>query len=150
MENPFYSLQQDRKRAYISKMVLLLILSIVFFFGIWLNLNLLRVGESTKSISLALAAIILLTLTLVQTVVTYHKAKKNAYYFYNNRIEFQGKSAYYGNIDNVYLEKKFFDRFFNTGAIVLHPYFKIKNIKNSEYMLNYIKQLVQRAKQVYY
>jgi len=149
MENAFYVLQQYAKKAYLSKMILILILGVVFFFGIWLNLNLLRVGDSTKSVILSLVAIFMLLLALIQTFLTYKKTKKNPYYFYNNRIVFRTKQVFFGNIQNVYLERSFFDKIFGTGTIVLHPYMKMKNVTNSENMMNYVKQLVQRAKQYY-
>lgn len=150
IEKPFYVLYQDAKRAYIPKMLMVLGLGAVFFFGIWLNLNLLRAEEQTKSIVLVVVAVVMLMLVLAETLMSYRKAKKYPYYFFQNRIQSRGKAAYYGNIDNIYLEKKFFDKLFNTGTIVLHPYMKMNNIKNSDYMLDYMKQLLQRAGRAYY
>jgi len=149
METPFYILYKSPKRVYFPKMFMMIGLSIVFFFGIWLNLIILDVSEQTKSITLAASAILLAILTAAETYSSYKKSKEG-YKFYQNRIEFMRETAYFGNVENVSLEKNLFDRLLNTATIVLHPNFRMKAVRNSGYMLNYMQQLIQRAKQVYY
>lgn len=148
MEQAFYVLQQDIERVCFAKLLKIVSLSIVFFFGLWLNLILLRIEN--KILILIVAGIILVFLSGLETFLAYNKTKTAKYNFYQNRIEFKGKSAYYSNIDNVYLKQNFFDKLFDTGTIVLHPYMKMKNVANAGYMTNYIKQLIQRARKVYY
>ncbi len=145
-EQPLYVVYQDSKRVLIPKAVQLIILGGLFYFGLMLNLYLLRV-EDAKLINL-FAIVGITVLIILQLLLISRKIKTEGYVFYSNRVEFGKKSVFYGNIRNIYFKRGLLDKMFGTGTIVLHPYMDIKKIKNSNQIYFYVQKLV-RTRPVY-
>jgi len=145
-EQPLYSLSPDLARILIPKLLQLIGLGIIFYFAIWLNLYLLDVKDTTKNYTLIISIIILFIAVIVELVLVVIKTKNNKYLFYPNKLEFKGQPIPFVNIANVYLQKNFLDKIFNTGTIILHPNFKMEKISNTNQIFYYTQKLVQRAK----
>jgi hypothetical protein len=146
-EQPQYALSQDLARVLIPKLLQLIGLGIVFYFAIWLNLYLLDAEDSAKNYTLIISLIILFIAVIIELVLIIAKTSKNKYLFYLNKIEFKSRQIPFVNIKNVYLQKNFLDKIFNTGTIILYPVFKIEKISNINQIFYYIQKLVQRTKQ---
>ena len=147
MENPYYVLNEDKTRAVFPKILKVTSLSIIFFFGIWLNLMVLEIADNVNSVILSVSGIVLIGLIIVELFVAYKKIKP--YNFFNDRIEHDGKTAYYSHIQNVEIHKGLFDKIFKTGTIDLEPYLKMKNLHSPDQFLNYVNKLRQRVRVKY-
>ena len=90
--------------------------------------------------------LIAIIIMFIGAVLIIAKTSKNKYLFYLNKIEFKSRQIPFVNIKNVYLQKNFLDKIFNTGTIILYPDFKIEKISNVNQIFYYIQKLVQRAK----
>lgn len=146
MDYPQYVVYQDSKRTCFPKALKIFGLCIIFLFGIWLNLHLLKIGEQTRNLVLAISFFAVIILAAVEVLICWKKTKRQKYEFYKDRIKFKNERAYYSGIRNIVLKQNVLDKIFNTSAISIAPYFKIKNIKNAENIVNYINQLIRWAR----
>ena len=140
-EQPLYIAYQDIRRVLFPKLIQMVALGALFYFGVWLNLYLLRVRSKTLVSIIAITGITILVILELWLVA--RKIKAHGYLFYPNKMEYKNKSVFYGNIKNIYMKKDFFDKLLGTGTINLYPYLKIEKVKNSEQIYSYVQRLVQ-------
>lgn len=142
-----YSLKPNIKRIIIPKIVKLLALCIVFYLGIWVNLLLLDL-ELSGYIKILIAAI-LVVLFAMEPILSYSKASKISYNFFDDRISLEGKkqqSILYRDVTDMALRQNFTDKPFNTYSLMLEPDFRISFINNGSQVYVYLQKLVQRAR----
>jgi hypothetical protein len=149
-EQPLLSLQMDKARMLYPKAVILIILGVVLYFGVWINLKLLKVASGTRSNISLLALIVIGVLIIMELLLGEFRIRKDAYKFYENRVEYRKKVYYFGNVRKVYFKRNFFDRIFKTGGIVLSPVLTIKNIPDKSQIFFWVQKLVERGKSYYY
>ena len=143
MEQPYYVLKEDKSRAVVPKLLMTAGLCIIFFFGIWLNLLILQVESDVSRAILFVSGIIFIIVIAAESIIA---AKKiNPYNFFPDRIEHDGRTAYYSHIQSVEISRSFFDNIFKTGTLNLRPYLKMKGVHSPDEFVNYINQLMQRA-----
>jgi hypothetical protein len=149
-EQPLLSLQMDKARVLYPKAVILIILGIVLYFGVWINLKLLKVASGTRFNISIFALIAIGVLVVAELLLGEFRIKKDFYRFYENRVEYRKKVYYFGNVKKVYFKRDFFDRIFKTGRIVLSPVFTIKNIPDKSQIFFWVQKLIERGKSYYY
>jgi cytochrome c-type biogenesis protein CcmH/NrfG len=98
---------------------------------VWVNFYLLN-AEFPVWITIALV-VILAILLIMQLMITRSRSNRYHYDFFSNRVEFYGqrlKSVLFSDVEQMRLNRSFFDRLSGTGTLVLSKDFKIENIKN--------------------
>lgn len=140
-EQPLYVVYQDIGRVLFPKLIQLALLGGLLYFGLWLNLYLLDVGDKKLLSIFAIAGIIILI--AMELLIVARKTKVQGYMFYPNRVEFGNKGVFYGNVRGVDFKATILDRIFGTGTILLHPYFRIQKIKNSSQIYAYVQRIIQ-------
>lgn len=141
METPQYSLKPNLDRFIVPRVILVLILGIAFFFGIYLNLALLKMEVGLIQFTIIfLAVAVAAALAIVQNM-SYYKALQ--YDFFTNHIQIGGNPIMLNTVSGISLKQDIFDKMFNTCTIELPPVAKIKYIPNSYQIYSYIQQLLQ-------
>jgi hypothetical protein len=143
---PQYILKPEVKRAVVPQLILVTILSIVFFIGIVINLKLLKY-KTTPTLYI-LVALVLIALSALQILLTYGKVSRTEYMFYLDRIieEKTQKTIMLKDVADISSKTGFWDKRFGTGDIILDPGFRIEGVENSNQIFFYIQKLVQNAK----
>ena len=141
MEAPQYSLKPNLDRFVVPRAVLVLILGIAFFFGIYLNLVLLKIEVGlVQYVIIFLVVAVAAALAIVQNM-SYYKALQ--YDFFADHIQIGSNPVMLNRVSGLSLKQDMFDKMFNTCTIELPPVAKIKYIPNSYQIYSYIQQLLQ-------
>lgn len=143
-EKPAYVLSQRKSRALIPKIIILLVLSIIFYLGILLNVSLLVLSAQTETIVKLVSLILLLVVVVTGIIFSVKLANKN-YLFYRERIRFNGEEIVYKDILNTALKRDLLDKMFDTYSINLGHDFHLKHISQEINIENYLKQLINYA-----
>jgi len=143
-EQPIYVLVQLKKRAIIPKIIILLILGIVFYFGVLLNVSLLELTGDEETTIKMVSLIVVIVVVLFGILLSILRAKK-MYKFYRDRIMFGKKTIPLAQITNTAAKQNSFDKIFKTYSIKLSKKFKIKHISQEVQIQNYLQQLVSYA-----
>ena len=146
-EKSIYVLQQNKKRAIIPKILLLVVLGIIFYLGLLLNLRLLDLLGSEETTTKTVSLIILIVIIILGIILTIVKANRS-YIFYQNRIMFGKKQIFYQEISNTNLKINFMDKMFKTYSISLSKKFRLRNIPQELNLQSYLQQLVNYSKQL--
>ncbi|MFC1723299.1 hypothetical protein ACFL0V_04115 [Nanoarchaeota archaeon] len=144
MELPQYTLHHTIKRMVVPRVITLLILSPLFYVGIFVNAKLLNF--EIPSFVAVFIILVLVVMVVVQSVLNYVRFQKYRYLFYTNRIDYEGKKPatfLFANFQQVELKQNIFDKMFNTGSIKLSKEFSIGPIANVQQIKAYMEQLVQ-------
>ena len=148
-EQPIYELRQSKKRAIIPKIIILIFLSALFYFGILLNISLLELAEKEETMTKLISIGILIFLFFLGILLAIRRAKFT-YRFYHNRLTFIKKEVYYAQITNTIGKRNLFDKMFKTYSLPLNKKFAIKHIsqqeQQQEQMQNYLQQLINYVK----
>lgn len=144
-EQPIYVLHQNKKRALFPKILSLLILGTIFYFGVLLNLRLLDLLGSEETTIKTVSLIIVGAIILLGIILSLIKSRR-AYIFYQNRIMFGKKQVVYQQIINTVPTKNLSDKIFNTYSISLTKKFKIQNISQQIDLQSYVQQLIDYCK----
>ena len=144
-ENSIYVLQQNKKRAIIPKILLLVLLGIIFYLGLLLNLRLLDLLGSEETTTKTVSLIILIVIIILGIILTIVKANRS-YIFYQNRIMFGKKQIFYQEISNTNLKMSFIDKMFKTYSIPLSKKFSLRNIPQELNLQSYLQQLVNYSR----
>jgi len=145
IEQPIYVLPQNKKRAIIPKIIIFIVLGIIFYLGVLLNVSLLELSASTKSLIKLITLILLLLIIVLGIYLTFHRANQ-PYKFYRNKIYFNKKEIYYTLIINTNPKQDFWDKLFKTYTISLNKKFFLRNIPQTIQINNYLNQLINYAK----
>ena len=144
MELPQYTLHLTIKRMLFPRILLLVVLAPIFYFGIWLNSRLL--GIEIPGFIAVFLILFLIILVIAQAILHYIAFQKFQYSFYTNRIEFEGKKPrtfLFSDFEQATLKQNILDKIFNTGSIQLSKTFSIGPISNLTQVKTYVEQLVR-------
>ena len=143
MELPQYSVKPKKARAIVPELLKLLLLSSIFYVGIFLNLSLLEVSLSLSlNLLIILAVVVMIAL---QSLLSYVSLSKTSYDFYLDRLEITGKrprTVHYYDVQQPSIKKGFFDRTYKTGTVVIGPKLKLSNVEKPEEVLNYLQDMM--------
>ena len=131
----------------VPRLILLIIMTPAFYFGIWVNAKLL--GIAIPPVISVFIFLILVVMVSVQSILNYVRFQKFRYLFYTNRIDYEGKKPQtflYTNFTEAKLKQNMFDKMFNTGSVQLDKTFSIGPISNVTQIKAYLEQLVQYYK----
>ncbi|MBR9691088.1 hypothetical protein GOV08_05385 [Candidatus Woesearchaeota archaeon] len=146
METPQYTLYLSIPRILIPKSLTLIFLGGFLYFGVWLNLLILNyIIPADYHLYIILGIIVLV---VMQAILNYIKFSNYKYYFYKDRLIFEGKkqlTIMLNQVQNLAFSKDVIDKIFNTGIIILAPVHKIKYVKNTNQVYFYLQKLVQYA-----
>ncbi len=137
---PLYVLPQQKGRAIVPKMIILLVLGIIFYLGVLLNVSLLELTASTETAVNLIALILIIVLIGVGIISAIRKAKFD-YLFYQDRIQWNQKTVQYQSITNIQRKEKFSDKIFKTYFLQLNDQFKIKHIPREVNIQEYVEKM---------
>lgn len=148
METPNYSTKPNITRILLPRIISLLILSALLYFGV--RINFIVFNKEFPDIINILTIITIAVLAAADIFLTNKKNRENKIYFFNDRIEIRGKqqaAIMLGTIKSIEVKKDIFDKLLNTGSIVLSSGQIIKNLNYPERIKQYITQLIRMAPQ---
>ena len=146
IEQPLYTLNQNKARAIIPKIITYIFLGIIFYAGILLNLSLLNLSSGEETIVKIISSIILLSVIVLGIYLTWHKSHQS-YFFYKNKVIFGKKVIDYRDIQLVSSKKDIVDKMFHSYSIPLRKDFFIRHIPPGIDLVDYLNKLVSYAKQ---
>ncbi len=145
--NPAYVLKQDTKRALIPNILLLLVLSTIFYLGILLNISLLRLTGSEETM-VKLGALATLLIIIAIGIFSSLKHVRTPYSFYPTLVTKGKKQIQYKMITDMKVERNMLDKLFKTYSLRLTKSFSITYIPDSVQLEQYITKLVQYSQQL--
>ena len=137
----FLVLQQKKSRAIIPKTLSLIILSVIFYFGILLNISLLNLTAAEETLLKTGSLFLLLGIIIVGIILAIIKAH-TPYLFYKDRIMFGKKSILYREIATTAPTKNSVDKLFKTYSLLLHKLFPMRNIPEDVDIKSYVEQMM--------
>jgi len=142
MENPQYVLMPDKRSYFVPRIIMVIFLAVLIYYGIFLNLKFLKINMGVYySLGAIVISIILAGFAFLET---YSKYMKAAYYFYADRMYANNMWHPYVTIPSFEVKRNPLDKIFGTSTIVLGKY-KLKYVPYSEQIHNYIRSLVQSS-----
>lgn len=145
LQQPIYQLAQDKKRALIPKIVILVVLGFIFYLGILINLSLLELRGSEESTIKIVTLIILLIIIIVGIILSYYHANF-PYLFYRDRVVLHNKEILYTQIINTQPKKDILGKIFHTYSINLGQHFHLRHLPEEVQIQAYLQQLIDYAK----
>lgn len=140
-ENPIYLLPQDKKRAIIPKIMILIVLSAIFYLGVLLNVALLELNAKQETGLKTGFLLFLLVLIVVGIVLAILQARQ-PYRFYRERI-FSGKnSVAYIEIVNTVPNQDLWDKLFKTYTLNLSPKVHLRHLAQEIQVQEYLQKLI--------
>ena len=143
-EQALYTTTPSPKSVLVPKFFQMILLCLLFYLGIVINLNLLRVDDETAFLVKIITIVLLVLLAIIQMILYATKLEK--YVFYQDRIVKGKDVAYYRDMATISVKKGFLDKLFNTGTIVVSQGFELKHLSNYMQVYNYLLQLIQRSR----
>lgn len=150
MEFPQYTLRPNVARIVMPRIVGLILLGFLLYFGFQLNLFFLKIALSM--IYNLLTIVIILFLVAIAAVQIYSNNSSIQYLFYPNKVIKQGKEQaimMFSQVSIVTKKKNSWDNLFGTCTIILQPYLRIEHIQDSQQIYSYITNLVQYSRQIF-
>lgn len=144
-EKPVYVLPQNKKRALIPKIILLVILGTIFYLGLLINLALLDLLGSEETTIKTVSLILISVIVILGILLSVRKANKN-YLFYHDRVVFNKKETYYTQISNTSPKINIVDKTFNTYSIVLRKKMVLRNIEQEIDLQTYLQSLINYSR----
>lgn len=145
MELPNYSTKPNMIRILFPKILLLLVLSALLYFGV--RINFIVFSKEFPTIINVLVIMAIVVLVIIEVILTNKKVKDSKIYFFNDRIELREKeqaTVMLSTVSKIDLKKNLFDKLLNTGTLVLSTGQTIENINYPERIKAYITQLMGR------
>lgn len=149
-EAPLYVLKPKKSRILVPNGIKLLLLSIAFYVGVLINVNLLNLA--IPSYINILIIVILVLLIGIESILTFVRLSRIQYTFFQTRMQVSGPKEQYvmfSNIQTASSSQSFFDKLFGTGTIIIGTY-KMKAMPNVPQNLQYVQSLIQASKGQYY
>ncbi len=149
-EQPLYVLPQVKKRAILPTFLAYLVLGTVFYFGVLLNLALLKLTGEEETIVKTISLILLLSVMVLGMFLNWHKANFPLKIF-PDRITQGGKEIPYSKIAFIQPHQNFADRIFNTYSIRLNQKLILNNLPETmppQQLQEYLQQMQQYAAQI--
>jgi hypothetical protein len=145
---PAYILPQNKKKVLIPKTIGLILLGTIFYFGILLNISLLKLATSTESIIKLISLIIMLTAVSLGILLNLKKSKQN-YFFYQDKIVFKKQQIFLNEITDIKTKQSLLDKLFKTYYLTINQKFKIKNISQKINLQQYLQKIINYSKTNY-
>jgi hypothetical protein len=145
LELPQYTLKPNINRMVAPWILKLLILAVLFYFGIYFNAKFSPLNIDIPPIINMLIFAFLIVLVGTQTFLYHLRFGRYRYLFFTNRVEFDGKKTdtfYFADFVTAELKQGLFDKLFDTGSLVLSKKFSIGPISNVSQLKGYLEQLV--------
>ena len=144
-QKPAYSFKIKKSKLLIPKINSLILLTSIFYFGILLNISLLKLKADTET-SIKSASLMIAVLLILIGIMHNFKISKRSYNFYSDRIVWGKKEIKYSEIDEIKEHKSISDKLFSTHSLKLSQKFNIEHIPNSVNLKNYIQQMINYNK----
>ena len=145
-EQPLYLLHQKTSRAVLPKLITLVILSIIFYVGVLLNVNLLDLSASQET-SIQIGTFAFLLAVVIIGIILAGRKAHTPYLFYRAKITHGKKEILYSAILNTQPQYDFLGKIFKTYSMNLGNDFHLRHISNETQIQDYIKQMIQYAQQ---
>lgn len=149
MEVPQYSVKPNIRRILASKLMILIVLSAVFYALLWFNL---RLGFNIDMpLIVNLLVVVVIIIAMIIELIRFHVSySQYEYLFYTNRVIFKKKDKlinfFYKDYMKSKLSKNPLDAIMKTGSIVLSKKFKIGPINKPHKVYEYFLKLVDYYK----
>ncbi len=140
LEQPSYILQKQKPRALIPPIASFIILSIIFYLGILLNLQLLEFQAADEELTRLISLILILLLDCVSIYLAIQKSKQ-PYLFYRTKITHNNKEITYSSITAPTSHQNLSDKLFHTYSLQLSDSFTIHHIPKETDIQTYIQQM---------
>jgi hypothetical protein len=140
-----YTFKSKKFRILIPKILQLIVLSTLFYFGILVNIGLLKLDAEFETMIKSGALLVIGLLVLIGFLVNLKKAS-NAYKYFQHEIKHGRKSISYSEIQNVEKKQGLGDKMFSTYSLKLSKKFSIEAIPNSVDLVSYTQQMVNYSK----
>jgi hypothetical protein len=147
---PEYTIKPNVLRKATAQLLLMIVLSIVFYFGIYINIYLLNI-QIPQNIQILIITVLGL-LVMIQVLLTYVQTSKIRYSIYRNRVQIETANPKYlmfNTIQDIQIKKNIFDNIFKTGTIILQPELKLEFVPNIDQTYSYLKQMIQYSRTQY-
>src|SRR3989338_6156188 len=142
-EQPSYILQKHKPRALIPPICSFIVLSIIFYLGILLNLQLLEFQAADEELARLISLILILLLDCLSIYLAVQKSNQ-PYLFYRTSIEHNNQQPLYTSITQSQQEQNLLDKFFHTYSVQLTDKLTIHHIPTEIDIQTYIQQLRDR------
>jgi len=139
-EQPSYILQKHKPRALIPPICSFIVLSIIFYLGILLNLQLLEFQAADEELARLISLILILLLDCISIYLAIQKSKQ-PYLFYRTYILHNNKQLPYTSITQPKPEQNLYDKIFHTYSLQLTDTFTIHHIPKETDIQTYINQM---------
>ena len=147
---PEYVIRPNVTRVLIPQIIITSVLAVVFYLGILLNINLLRIFIP-PTINVLIISVLAL-LVAIQALLSYLQTSKTQYSVYKNRIQIEGPKQQYimfNTVQGINTSKNVFDSMLNTGTLIIEPKIKIQAIPDFDRNFAYLNQMIQYARTQY-
>ena len=144
-EQPLYVLHQKTSRAVLPKLITLVILSIIFYVGMLLNVNLLDLSAQQET-TIQMGTFTFLLMVVIIGIILAGKKAHTPYLFYRTKITHGKKEILYSAILSTESQYDVLGKIFKTYSMNLGNDFHLRHISNETPIQDYIKQMMQYAK----
>ena len=140
-QKPIYELPQSKKRALIPKIIILILLSVIFYVGILLNVALLELRASQETITKTVSLAFVILVIIIGIILTIYHAK-TPYRFFRNYLQINKENVKYTEILNTEPKQDFLDKIFKTYSINLGSHNHLRHIPQEIKIQDYLQQLI--------
>ena len=140
-QKPIYELPQSKKRALIPKIIILVVLSVIFYVGILLNVALLDLRASQETITKTVSLAFVILVIVVGIILTIYHAK-TPYRFFRSYLQINKDTIKYTEILNTKPKQDFLDKIFKTYSINLGNHNHLRHIPQEIKIQDYLQQLI--------
>lgn len=148
LEIPKYKIKPKPERFLINHVVLLIFLGLLLYFGIYINYWLLQ--SEIPGVLNGIYVMSVILILIIDGILCYVKYGNYEYVFYPDMLKIitnHEKKINYSEIKSIKYETKLFDKYFNTGTIILmlneNKKMKLKHLKNSNQIYFYVQKAIQ-------
>ena len=145
VDQPIYTLPQEKKRIIIPKIASFLILGFIFYLGVLLNIYLLSLQDSTALLVKIISISLILVIIIIGMMIDIKKAGQE-YLFYPQQIVFGKEIIRLSQITEIKAERTYLDKLFKAYSLSLNSSFAIKNIPQEIQLQDYLQKLIGYAK----
>ena len=143
-EQPIYLLPKNKKRNIIPTTLTLIILSIIFYFGILINISLLELSAQEETLTKLISLILLILIIAVDIFNSYLQSNKPIN-FYKSYLKLNKINLNYNQINTITKQQNFLDKIFHTYSLKINQKLSLDNIPEEVDLLTYLNQLKEYA-----
>ncbi|MBI2662334.1 hypothetical protein HYX11_02660 [Candidatus Woesearchaeota archaeon] len=139
-EQPIYLLPLNKKRILIPAAFTILILSIIFYFGILLNISLLELSAQEETITNLISLILLILIIAIGIFNSYIQSNKPIT-FYKSYLKISKTNLTYNQINTIAKQQNFLDKIFHTYSLKINQKLSLDSIPEEIDLIVYLNQL---------